>query len=913
MVLFAFSRLSADQRKLEDLRLLKEHISKNSSANSKESFASKVMIARIDEELRRSRRSISLRKKNIQKPTPSSTTRALRVLLIDAPMTALFSLLMISILIQKYYAHYISPTIDAANWADNDAIRLDDEFTYYSRECDVSDVTTDSIKTVVVDENKHTAADIVEHLMEHGISVIPSLVDEQNSHALREYIMKRNTELTSDETIPLDGPVGRWSFGIHANEDPSVAATLEQLSSNPLLISSLTNILGRNPAVAEITAITVAPGADSQGWHSDVKQLGNSLKYAQTFTHSYSLFLPLQNVTAAMGATELCPGTHYCATADLEQTCIDAGFQAAGPGEEDVWKVGDGLVMNQKMWHRGAAYTARTGPHRVVFIVTFISRPDPGVDHRQLSHGTYFHIHPRMYGHTLKDLQNARVYMTEPFATLRSLGIWKPPDSDWGWDWATSSAVRIANEENGYSVGELFEFVESHSLASMIPSWLQGSVDENGGWQLYFKETTDNFVLLFKVLYFVALTAIFTATLLVDSLQKFKHRYTVSFLKRLLLFNGVILLISHMFATKAKNTQYAKSVDNKTIFARPFVPMPQGRGAAAVIKDVDSTMMDMDLTKPSRPSTIPEKYDVLFGNRHDSRHIGFYVNYLNYHPGNKRWSVLLGTYSPLYKSYSGLPQVFRAHIESTVEKYSASEGRMLTQNYYGEWMVMNNDDRRNQIRKSLFIGINGIYSSLDQELSILLAEARHGILLRGSNAMQKQTLKQLSEWKEMVAPRSKPVAFQSLKEKKIQLRSSLFQIKSKHFIEKPKPTRREVTLDRNVIDINIGDAILVNYRGTGYWILATLIYKEFTNYGIAEFDHIRERAYISLRRVKPFRGIQEGDEIAVFNKNCERCPITFENASVLKAHQDITCDVLYENGDIEERVPKDELAFRSLE
>ena len=897
-----FGMLSKQQRKLKDLQLLKEHISKRRPSVHPSSFASQVIIARIDEEIQR----ISARtSKKTKKAKSCSTLRTLRILLIDAPMTALFGILMISILVQKYYVNYVSPTIDAANWADDYAARLGHEFTYYSRECDATDVTADSIQSVAIDENKHTPSDIVENLMVHGMSPIPSLVDKETSNTLREYILKRNTELTNDEVIPLDGQVGRWSFGIHANEDPSVAAALEQLSSNPMLESSLVKILGRNPAVAEITAITVAPGAGSQGWHSDVKQLGNSLKYAQTFTHSYSLFVPLQNVTAEMGATELCPGTHYCGSEDLWDTCVEAGFQAAGPRKEDVWKVGDGLMMNQKMWHRGGAYTATEGLYRVVFIVTFISRPDPGVDHRQLSHGTYFHIHPRMYGHTLKDLQNAHINMAEPFASLRSLGIWKPPDSDWGWDWATSSSVRIANGENGYSVGDLFDFVEGHSLALMVPLWLHGAVDEEGGWQLYFKETLENFVNFFTVLYFVVLVAIFTFSMVVDLLQNFKHHHTASFLKRIVYINATILLIAHIMAVKVKNTQYAKSIDNKTIFARPFMPRPTGTTAEATIKDMDSSMMDTDLTNPPRPTAVPEKNDILFGNRHDSHNIGFYVNYLNYHPGNKKWRKLLATYSPLYNSYSGLPSVFQTHIVSTLEEH---KGRMLTQNYYGGWVVMNEDDKKKQKLKGLLLGTYSLYSSLDQEISIISAEARHGILMRGSRAMPKETLKNLNKWRDLIAPRSYAEIPKGPIIKGSFLRTSLFEMETIQIT--PLPSRKKLITGGSASEMKIGDTILVNYRGSGNWMPACLIFKEFSNYGVVEFDFGRERSNVYLKMIEPFRGIQEGDKITVLGTKCERCPITFEQGSVLKAHQDITCDVVYRNGDVEERVPKYELALR---
>jgi len=161
------------------------------------------------------------------------------------------------------------PYIDAANWADDDAIRLRDEFTYYARECDERDVTTSSLQDVTLSPNA-SVDEVVDTLMLHGMTVLPNVLEmgthythQKNKVAkglitkLRKYILKRNLELSDDEAIPLDGAKNRWSFGIHANEDPSVAKVLEHIGNNQMLKASLESLLGEDPAVAEITSITV--------------------------------------------------------------------------------------------------------------------------------------------------------------------------------------------------------------------------------------------------------------------------------------------------------------------------------------------------------------------------------------------------------------------------------------------------------------------------------------------------------------------------------------------------------------------------------------------------------------------------------------------------------------------------------
>ena len=955
----------SNRQKLKDLKLLRDHVSnannattsntldailsltpskgKNGKKNSFSStFALQVLRARIDAEILH----LETPNKTSRATSHATTTRGsssastdtkhkpfsvilstIRVIFLDIPMTLLFLFLTLSILIQQYYNHYVSPTIDAANWIHNDYERLQHEFTYYSRECDSSDITATSVQAVKLDPLKHKAQDAVDNFMIHGMTLFPSLLDSETATELRTYISNRNKELKDDEVIPLDGPANRLSFGIHANEHPSVAKALEQLSSNTLLEESMEKMLGADPAVAEITAISVAPGAEPQGWHSDVKELGNGLKYAQTFTHSYSIFIPLQDVTPEMGATELCPGTQYCADGNLHDLCVRHGFQAAGSRPEEIWKTGDGLAMDQRMWHRGSGYRG-TGQHRIVFIITFISRPAFGVDHRQLSHGTYFHIHPHMYGHTFRDLKHASVSMSWPFAPLRSLGLWKPPNANWGWDWVTTSATRIANDQNGYRFDDLMDFVD-HPIGLMIPHWLHGSMvddddgdgdDDSGGWQLYFKETFENFVYLGIAIYGVVLFIVLGMMLTLDVVEGFQHGRIGSFLRRILVVNGIILLLSYQAVLRVKSTTYAQSVEDGTIFANPFLQKPIGSIAEKVL---NARLMGLDLTSAPKLTTVPDKRDILFGNRFDSKNIGYYSNFLNYHPGNIEWRKVLGLYSRLDQDYSGLPCVFRQQVQSVVKEHVESSGRMLTQNVFGEWTVMDEDDVRNAIDRSLVTGVDTLLAALDKAIAIVSADARHKPPLSGSRSIQVETLRNLDKWKVVIAPmRNNNIApSKEYKKPKITnslLRTSLTTIKS---IPKSKnESKRQYKLAKgSVSEVKVGDMVLANFRGTRNYLPARIIYKEYKHYGVVKFNVVEgvykdrdnggERSNEYLKNVKPYAVVKEGDLVAVMSRECDRCPIAFEAGTIIRCFPDMICDVRYDEGDKEE-VHKNDIALR---
>jgi len=921
-------------------------------------FPYSVLLSRINKEIKiataqqsdiqNSRSIVSKKKKKKKKKTNNGKTTTnyllrmiktmLRIFFMDVPMVMVFSLVMLTMVVKFYYNHYISPTIDAAQWIQDDASRLQDEFTYYARECDVSDVTTGSIQDVILQQQqehdtsgngKNNYDEAVQVIMTHGMAVVPSLIDTNTSQELRNYILKRNMELTADEVIPLDTPQNRWSFGIHANEHVSVANALSQLSSNVLLENILSKLLGHDPAVAEITAISVAPGAEAQGWHSDVKQLGNSVKYAQTFTHSYSLFLPLQDVTNVMGATELCPGTHYCADEDLEDVCVEKGFQAAADG--GIWKAGDGLLMNQKMWHRGAAYTAKNGPHRVVFIITFISRPNFGVDHRQLSHGTYFHIHPHMYGHTWNDLKNAHVVMTWPFAPLRSLGIWKPPNANWGWDWVTTSATRIANDQNGYMFEDLLDFVESYSIGQMIPSWLHGSTAEEGGWQLYFKETIENIALFAVVIYVLLFLLLMSVTLVMDLFEEFDKHRTKSYIQRTLCWNVLVLVLTHQVVMKLESTQYARSVREKTIFARPFVAKSDTTSNEHLFEDIVPITIGRNVTITERLTTIPEKHDVLLGSRFASNEIGYYRHFLNYHPGNRMWRDLITTYSELYRSYCRLPLIFQSYIRSTIENDVHQNGRILTQNYYGEWVVMNDEDVKDTVLRNLQIGIDTIHQVLDKEIDVLTATARHGTFMRGSPLIQIATLKNLGDLKNILKP-EQLCSGQSIvkghngsfRRRNILDSSSSFPIV--RYASQSSPLRHRSKEKRSFLPHNsrtgmhpkVGDVILANFRGSGYMMPCKILFVEYDDYAVAEFKYGIsqdeyggvERSNVYLNKTKPFKGVKQNDRIAVLNHECQNCPITFEDATLGTCYPDLTCEAVDIHGQLKS-VFKDEFVLAS--
>lgn len=185
--------------------------------------------------------------------------RMLRTILIDAPLTILFAALVITICTRNIYDNYLLENLISMEWTEERKVA---EITYYDRRCDPSDVSTRNVADLLIQSN-YTKDDCVHHMMVHGASVYPDLLSADTATKLRQFVLRRNAELTDKDAISVIANNQRWSFGIGANEDPSVAKALQEIATHPQLVPALEGIAGHDPAVIEMTAITSAYGGEN--------------------------------------------------------------------------------------------------------------------------------------------------------------------------------------------------------------------------------------------------------------------------------------------------------------------------------------------------------------------------------------------------------------------------------------------------------------------------------------------------------------------------------------------------------------------------------------------------------------------------------------------------------------------------
>mmetsp|Transcript_29447 Transcript_29447/g.71088 ORF Transcript_29447/g.71088 Transcript_29447/m.71088 type:complete len:893 (+) Transcript_29447:196-2874(+) len=744
--------------------------------------------------------------------------------------------------IQTLYDEYFLTLIEGAKRTDEDLVG---EYTYYTRECSLIDLTADltTAHQLVIEEepnnttndsssdssdsagkkkkqsnnkNKKPPADrAVDSVMLHGAVMIPSLLQDSTVQKLRDFVVRKNEAvLGTAAEYPVSQGRNRISYGIEATEDDAVVEALKEIHDHTMLTDVVTKLVGPNPALSEITAITAKFGAGPQAWHSDTKADGNAVLHGRTYEHSYSIFIPLQDTTGLMGATDLCPGTHYCADDDLEYLCeqkkiglhqirrrhnvsasptkqfpqpgfvsvknncvIDDGtyqnyawdhsetiigtekrndranrnsgrrsrsMMHGNPinnnnndGEDDsgVWRRGDAVLLNQQVWHRGAAHDAEGSPERIVFILSFLGRPTSD-DPRQLARGTYFHMKWNMWGHTWQDLADSATSMARPWSILRALHLWKPSDRDWGYDLFTSATLRIANQQLGCDPGDLTTFVSEVMVPLGTPEFLHGTIDidQDEAWLIYLKETIQNFNNFLQTInavgYLVGATLLSLAAILVNRHGGNGMNILWNGIRRTLVTHGLVVVLAVFTLHSVHSSKWANDIASGKTLMRPF--------------PIDVRSLE-DPTVSEGKTTVPHRFDVLVGSRFDSPHIGMYSHWLGYHYGNRLFDDFVNAYGG--RSFRSLhSNIAPCVVQAGVDLVEQRSGRFLQQDYRsGSWRHLHPLEVESYAKLQLVVGRDTMLDALLQEVNFMYDHNRFGVPSRKRMSMSWHAQRQLDD------------------------------------------------------------------------------------------------------------------------------------------------------------------------
>jgi len=588
--------------------------------------------------------------------------------------------------------------------------RRSKEITYYSRPCDVSDLTTQNGADLFLPKNA-TSEEAYQHQLKHGFTVFKNVLSEETATNLRNFITARNKDLDDDEAIFVIENDNRYSFGL-GTEEPTVTKAMMEIANHPQLRPALEKIMGPNPALIEMTAITSTYGAIDQHYHDDVIPTASAIRYARTFGPSYSIFTVLQNTTTEMGATGACPGTHYCSMGPIDQLCEEEGFQLVG--QDGYWETGDSLLMNMNSYHRGSAHTDPDGEDRVMLILTFSPKPHPRAETRQMSEGITFSLRWDMWGHTLDDLAQAETRMAQPWATLRSLGLYKLPGAEWGIDWITGCSMRMANRDYGFKLDELYEYVETGGVR-FLPKFLHPTYDEEAGedysWYEYLQDAFMNVLDFWRIVLrtgiplYIGIFVVFGGTTSKDGRRLKSIRNA---LIRLALFWGIAWYLFDAAKKQADRSDWATDIKAK----RRYTHMFKNQEAFGF--------------KKTGLQTFPYRTDVLVENRYGSEYLALYEDFIDGHTGNRFFQELLTSAGPAFLSY---PQFLRkAYTDYVVSAVFYNRGRFLDQSAHGAWLWMEDDETHEYVHRQLASHSTSMRRKLAKEIRRLSANYMYGPL-----------------------------------------------------------------------------------------------------------------------------------------------------------------------------------------
>jgi Phytanoyl-CoA dioxygenase (PhyH) len=864
-------------------------------------------------------------------PDQKSTFRPLifvaRSILLDLPMVLLFVTYLGLLWVHRVDQRYIKPSMDAAFWTVD---RAEKEITYYERECDAQDVTTRNPDDILIPKNA-SVQEAYEHQLLHGFSIFQEILTEDVMHDLRSYVISRNRKLTEEESIFVIENTNRYSFGL-GTEVPCVARAVEQLANHERLAPALEKILGPNPALIEMTAITASYGAISQHWHDDVVAQASVMKYGRTFGPSYSVFIQLQNTTKEMGATETCPGSHYCSKGEIEAFCEREGFHAVN-SSTGYWRAGDALLMNMNSYHRGTAHTDPNAPDRVMLILvsegrcgthhamllgsfshrmafscisqTFVPKPQELAESRQMSQGITFSLRWDLWGHTLYDLQKASTRMRQPWATLRALGLYKPKDAAWGVDYVSGAIMRISNEDNGFRSDEFVTFLERGGFR-WLPAFIQGQVSDDGSWEEFLVDTLERSVEFMG--YVNGFVSGLYVLLLCVALCMSPNRSGLGGVARSLLRTTVLYTLVFAAWQAANN-----HVDN-THWAKDIVA---GRRYGPAFSDEDTT----NPAVAHIPSTMPNRKDVLIETRYASKQLHMYNDFTNGHPGNRIFQALVREYTiPYTLAQSDLFQ--RATAAYIVSVVSNTQGRFLLQEG-NEWLWLSTDEAINFARAELVVEGSPAFKMIRQSVRFSESDYKYGHCRGTALArMSLGTLRSLSAKLLSETPLGTalfvPTAMQTVGNKAVLWKKALSKIRKAPTIPKTTRPLLELLHRRCILDtgdkpreprigawLKAGDIVEgteVMDNGDAYWYKGRLHKVTAAGDFFVTFDSA-ESSVIGAELIRVYKPYQVGEKLEVFLDDDE-----YEVCRIVKDNMDDTYDVyLAEEKRVIEAVPTADL------
>lgn len=597
-----------------------------------------------------------------------------------------------------------------------------------------------------------------------------------------------------------------------------------------------------------------------------------------------------------MGMTDICPGTHYCAN-DLSSMC-DSAKMSLAKAAGNHFKAGDGALLNQILWHRGGAHRDKENPERIVFIVSFLARPDMVNDPRQLSRGTYFHQKWNMWGHTWKDLMDPMLSMQKPFSYLRCLSLWKPPSHSWGYDLITSGFMRFSNGQ--MEGGEIQARLWPRLDQMHFPEWLRSDLPEEdewgqkASWKYFLEGTIDRTLAFLKEVVLKMHAIYFVGALLVGGASLVRNKGSIGDvfrpIRRVMTLHLVVILGVFYIWYHIRHSEWGVAVLKGQALMRPFP-------TATLTTSEELAFISQG------PTTFPANNDALLGTRYHAKFLGMYEDYIDWHTGNRPYLRAVQARAPLYEAYQRSASDFDARIVYDVRhSVTKSKGRFLEQDYRtGDWRIMSDEEIEVAIRRDLMFEASPARRALRPLFRRMIALGRFGfgretVLMRKSVVYLLLLEARLAEVRVDVSPVEEPYTVDAFR-----LRESVGAPESMARMKHTPAFRLGPfsSADQDEEPFPVGSTVYVDGKGrfaTKGWDRGHVmrVDDEGGTYSLALESGAR-RDNVPRKKIHPYNPVTEGDHIeGCFEEDLKDC----WPGTVLRVMPDASIAVSFDDGDV---------------
>jgi hypothetical protein len=207
---------------------------------------------------------------------------------------------------------------------------------------------------------------VFERLYENGRTLFPTHYRLDTDSGEREYALGQGVKHGFREIV-MRSP-GRYEISLLYSTAPDCLESLKQILS-PIVPPLLEATDWNEVSICNLSLVISTPGSSEQGWHADGGHV-NLQKHLPC--HVMNVFVPLHDLTFAMGPTEIRPGTHFhtrnLAPMMLAAACRKTLRRPVAP----ILATGDILIFDYRVLHRGLANKTMQNRN---FLVLTVAKP----------------------------------------------------------------------------------------------------------------------------------------------------------------------------------------------------------------------------------------------------------------------------------------------------------------------------------------------------------------------------------------------------------------------------------------------------------------------------------------------------------------------------------------------------------